>query len=283
MEGAPTLSERVKYETYMLSWEFNMKAQIAQSANVLFLVLDALRYDAAQDLYLAGKLPNFSTYLPPNGWEKRYTPASFTYPAHQAFFAGFLPTRTDHRITPRQFAAEFKGSVSTTNRTFLFQEANIVTALSNMGYTTACIGGVGFFNKQTPISQILPNLFQYSYWSPELGVTNPDSTKVQFDLATQWLQTVKSPFFLYINVSAIHQPNCHYLHKDQDTLETHKTALQYVDQQLPTLMESIQLKTPVCCFICSDHGTAYGEDGHWGHRNGHRTVMEVPYVEFLLS
>ncbi len=267
----------------MIKWGFNMKEQIAQSANVFFLVLDALRYDAAQDLFLAGKLPNFSTYLPSTGWEKRYTPASFTYPAHQAFFAGFLPTRTDQRITPRHFAATFKGSESTTEQTFLFQQADIVTALSKIGYSTACIGGVGFFNKQTAVSQVLPNLFHDSFWSSELSVTHPHSTQAQFSLAAKWMQSVISPFFLYINVSAIHQPNCHYLNTKQDSLESHKAALQYVDQQLPVLMKALLLKKPVCCFICSDHGTAYGEDGLWGHRNGHKTVMEVPYIEFLLD
>ena len=267
----------------MISRTFNMKEQIGRSANVLFLVLDALRYDAAQDLFLAGKLPNFSKYLPTTGWEKRYTPASFTYPAHQAFFAGFLPTRMDQRVTPRHFAAAFQGSLSTTDQTFLFPEADIITALRNLGYRTACIGGVGFFNKQTTLSQQLPKLFQESFWSAELGVTHPHSTQAQFRLAVQWLRSVQSPFFLYINVSAIHQPNGYYLNAKQDSLASHKAALQYVDQQLPVLMKAIQIKAPVCCFICSDHGTAYGEDGHWGHRNGHRRVMEVPYVEFLLD
>ena len=267
----------------MINWEFNMKEQIGQSANVLFLVLDALRYDAAQHLFLQGQLPNFSNYLPSTGWEKRYSPASFTYPAHQAFFAGFLPTKVDQAVTPRHFAAEFQGSVSTTDQTYLFQEADIITALNKIGYRTACIGGVGFFNKQTAVSKILPDLFQESFWSPALGVTEPDSTQNQFGLAVQWLQSIDSPFFLYINVSAIHQPNCHYRNTTTDSLESHQAALEYVDQQLPLLMDAIQAKAPVCCFICSDHGTAYGEEGHWGHRNGHNTVMEVPYLDFLLN
>ena len=38
------------------------------------------------------------------------------------------------------------------------------------------------------------------------------------------------------------------------------------------------------CFtiVCSDHGTAYGEDGHAGHRIGHEVVWTVPYAEFVL-
>jgi len=175
------------------------------------------------------------------------------------------------------------GSVSTTNHTFLFQEADIVTALRNRGYSTACIGGVGFFNKQTAVSQVLPSLFEESFWSTEMGVTNPDSTKVQFEFASNWIQNSGKPFFLYINVSAVHQPNCFYLNKENDSLETHKASLRYIDKQLPLLMNKIEQEKSVCCIVCSDHGTAYGEDGLWGHRNGHKTVMEVPYIDFVLK
>ncbi len=34
--------------------------------------------------------------------------------------------------------------------------------------------------------------------------------------------------------------------------------------------------------LCSDHGTAYGEDGFRGHRLAHPTVWTVPYAEFVL-
>jgi hypothetical protein len=33
---------------------------------------------------------------------------------------------------------------------------------------------------------------------------------------------------------------------------------------------------------CSDHGTAYGEDGYHGHRIAHETVWTVPYAELVL-
>ncbi|MFK7981380.1 MAG: hypothetical protein AB8G86_15450 [Saprospiraceae bacterium] len=40
-----------------------MKTKIGQS-NILFMVLDALRYDVAQAQFLEGNLPNFQKYLP---------------------------------------------------------------------------------------------------------------------------------------------------------------------------------------------------------------------------
>jgi hypothetical protein len=35
--------------------------------------------------------------------------------------------------------------------------------------------------------------------------------------------------------------------------------------------------------MCSDHGTAYGEDGHHGHRVGHDVVWTVPYAQFVIN
>lgn len=257
--------------------------EIIGTSNILFMVLDALRYDVAQQQFEQGNLPNFAKYLPPGGWEKRYTPGSFTYAAHKAFFAGFLPTKTHARITPRLFAAAFQGSESTTTNTFTFQEADFITALSNRGYATACVGGVGFFNKLNSISREFPGLFKDSFWSMELGVTHKKSTENQFNLARNWLGRIAYPYCLFINVSAIHQPNYFYLNDNkEDNIESHAAALRYVDSQLPILMNEIERSSPCFCIICSDHGTAYGEDNHWGHRNGHASVMEVPYTHFLI-
>ena len=128
--------------------------------DIVFITLDSLRYDAAQELFLEGDLPNFEKWLPKEGWEERYTPASFTFPAHHAFFSGFLPTKIHQKITPRLFASQFHGSESTDTNTYTFTEDTLVTALANEGYKTVCIGGVGFFNKQTAISRVFPNMFQ---------------------------------------------------------------------------------------------------------------------------
>lgn len=43
------------------------------------------------------------------------------------------------------------------------------------------------------------------------------------------------------------------------------------------------MRRPCFVIVCSDHGTAYGEDGHTGHRIGHEVVWTVPYGEFILS
>lgn len=263
---------------------FNMN-HIVGKYDILFITFDTLRYDVAQQLFKQGKTPNLAKVLPEIGWEKRHTPGSFTYAAHQAFFAGFLPTPATPGIHPRLLAVKFAGSSTTTENTYVFDSDNIVSGLAHVGYRTVCIGGVGFFNKLTPLSKILPSLFQESYWSNELGVTEVNSTANQVNLAQDILQATpqKQRLFLFINISALHQPNYFYLNDSKkDTIESHGAALAYVDSQLGKLWEAFQNRNPTFCIFCSDHGTAYGENSYTGHRLSDETVWTVPYFAGVL-
>lgn len=263
----------------------NMK-EIARDMNILFMTLDSLRYDAAASLFLENRTPNFRRYMP-EGWQRCSTPGSFTYAAHHAFFAGFLPTPATPEKTPRMFAARFAGSETTGEKTLVFETADIVSGFAEQGFKTVCIGGVGFFNKQTALGCVLPSLFQESYWDRSYGVTDPASTRNQFEkAATVISECAGQQLFLFINVSAIHQPNYFYHTTEQttDTIASHQAALVYVDSQLPILMDALASQDrDTFCIICSDHGTAYGEEGYYGHRIGHPSVWEVPMASFVLK
>ena len=223
--------------------------------------------------------------LPGGRWEERHTPGSFTLAAHTAFFAGFLPTPTTPGPHPRLFAVRFPGSETTTAATAVFDAPDIVTGFAARGYHTVCVGGVGFFNKLSPLGNVLPCLFAESVWRPAFGVTDPDSTANQVGWATARLRELPRDqrVFLFLNVSALHQPNRFYLPgAEVDSIESHAAALEYVDQQLPPLFAALRARGPALCVICSDHGTAYGEDGFVGHRLAHPVVWTVPYAEFVL-
>lgn len=256
---------------------------IVGSHHILFITLDALRYDAAASALQQGQTPNLQKILPITGWECRHTPGNFTYPAHQAFFSGFLPTPTDNARSPRLFATRFIGSETTTESTFVFDQADIVSGLRAEGYHTICIGGVGFFNKKTSLSRVLPDMFDESHWQESFGVTDKNSAKNQFEFAAQLLQKhAEEKTFLFINVSAIHQPNYFYSKASgPDDLQSHQAALAEVDRHLPSLLGAYRNIGRVFGIICSDHGTAYGEDGYTGHRLNHETVLNVPYMEFV--
>jgi hypothetical protein len=258
-------------------------SKLLGSHDVVFITLDALRFDAAQAALQRGLTPHLAKLLPQGQWEERHSPATFTYAAHHAFFAGFLPTPARPGKHPRLFAARFAGSETTTSQTLVFDAPDIVSGFASAGYRTVCIGGVGFFNKSTPLGSVLPSLFQESHWSPDLGVTSPHSTANQVALALDILKQTPSRIFLFLNVSAIHQPNCIFTPgATTDTLETHISALAYVDSQLPPLLDALSRRAPHLLIICSDHGSAYGEDGYIGHRLAHPVVTTVPYAQVIL-
>lgn len=262
----------------------NMRALIG-SHNLLFITFDTLRFDVAERGMSTGKTPFLKSILPNEQWEKRHTQGSFTYAAHHAFFSGYLPTPIP-KPNPyqRHFAASFAGSETTLAGTWTTEEATIVEGLAAVGYHTICIGGVGFFNKQNKLGHVLPDLFMESHWSPELGVTNYHSTQAQVELACQRLNVLPQQqcSFLFMNISALHQPNGMYADAETDSPETQLAALSYVDSQLQPLFDTLQQRGKTICILCADHGTAYGEDGFYGHGIAHPVVWEVPYAEFIL-
>jgi arylsulfatase A-like enzyme len=254
--------------------------------DLLWVTLDTLRYDVASAELAAGRTPELARVLPGGAWEKRHAPGSFTFASHQAFFAGFLPTPEGKGPHPRPFALRFAGSESTARTTCVLEGATVVEGLALRGYRTVCIGGVGFFNKENALGRVLPGLFQESHWSRAMGVTDPHSTEHQVRLAERVLAETprEQRLFLFLNVSALHQPNRHHLPgAGEDSVETHAAALRYVDGWLGRLFAAFRERGPAHCTVMSDHGTAYGEDGYHGHRLAHPVVWTVPYAEFVLG
>jgi hypothetical protein len=253
--------------------------EIIGTHDVVLVTLDTLRHDVAVELAAQGRTPELSSRF---SWEERHAPGSFTYASHVAMLAGFLPTPAAPGPHPRLFAAAFPGSETTAPQTWTFDAADLPTGLAGIGYHTACVGGVGFFNKLTPLGSALPGLFAESHWERSFGVTDPHSLEHQINCALDVVQRAEHRLFLLLNVSALHQPNHFYLPGSAgDSPQTHAAALEYVDREIGRLFAG--LRRPSFVIVCSDHGTAYGEDGHVGHRIGHETVWTVPYGEFVIA
>ena len=262
------------------------------SHDIVFITLDTLRFDVAKQELEAGNLPVLGQYI--NQWQERHAPGSFTYSSHQAMFAGFMPTPANNPSAPRLMAVDFPGSETINENTTVFNTPTIIEGLAQQHYKTVCIGGVGFFNLLTPLGRVLPGYFQEQHWSPELGVSEPRSTEYQMQLAGNIIASMPTTeqLFLFINISAIHQPNYFYLENyqpnDNDSLASHGAALRYVDSQLASLFKACQQKSPTLFIICSDHGTTYSsassnDDGYNGHRLAHPSVWTVPYSEFIVN
>jgi hypothetical protein len=119
-----------------------------------------------------------------------------------------------------------------------------------------------------------------------MGVTSPTSTEAQVGLAVRLLaETPPSRrAFLFMNVAAIHSPNRIFVPgAARDTRETHAAALRYVDGCLPPLFAALRRRGPSLCIVCSDHGSAYGEEDFRGHRIAHPVVWTIPYAEWVLE
>ncbi|MBT5229048.1 MAG: STM4013/SEN3800 family hydrolase [Methylococcales bacterium] len=260
---------------------------IVGSHDIVFITLDTLRFDVATSAMKKGLLPVLQSFF--NQWQRRHSPGSFTYAAHHAFFAGFLPTPMDEPLAPRLMALDFEGSRSVDDNTKQFQAPTIIAGLEQEGYATVCIGGVGFFNQLNPLGCVLPDLFQHRFWSDNMGVTCPDSTKHQVNKALNCLRTIQETqrLFLFMNISALHQPNYFYREnnaaskKAGDDVVSQSAALSYVDAQLQPLFEAFKHRSNTLFIMCSDHGTCYGEQGYSGHRLAHEQVWTVPYAEFI--
>ncbi|MGW6539382.1 STM4013/SEN3800 family hydrolase [Streptomyces sp. NPDC055051] len=263
--------------------------QVVGSHDLLLVTLDTLRYDVAAELAAAGRIPNLARHLPDGRWERRHAPGSFTYASHQAIFAGFLPTPATPGPHPRLFAARFAGSETTADGTYVYDAPDLVSALAADGYRTVCVGGVGFFNGRPPLGSVLPGLFQESHWEPSFGVASPTSFEAQVARAEEVVAALPADrrLFLFVNVAALHQPNWFHTPgaspEAGDTRATHAAALEYVDRHIGRLFAAMGSRRRCFAIVCSDHGTAYGDDGFTGHRLGHEVVWTVPYAQFTLA
>jgi Sulfatase len=281
---------------------------VVGSHDLLLVTLDTLRYDVAAEQMAAGRTPNLARLVPDGQWERRYTPsASASAPisseaatstaaadhaflsGHHAFLSGHLPT-PDMPDTPgrhpRLFAAQVPGSDTADASTWVFDAPDLVTGLATAGYHTVCIGGVELVNPQHQLGSMLAGLFAESHWELSFGATEPDSLAHQLDcLATVVAAApLDRPLMVLLDVSAVHEPNHHYLPgAEQDSRESHAAALEYVDRHMGRLFGLATVRGRPCfSVICSDHGTAYGEDGDGGDHTAYDVIRTVPYAELTV-
>lgn len=263
--------------------------KITGSCHILFVCIDSLRFDVAYEEEKSGGTPVLNRY---GNWRKCQAPGNFTYPSHQAMFAGFLPIDEEiNNMKKREklfFSADIGMGRKAPKGAFLFSQPTWVQELADIGYETYCIGGVSFFDKRTSLGSVMPSYFKYSYFNPSFGCKVKDSAKNQIDFALKKLSEIDDDkkIMMYINISAIHYPNYFYDQdkKDRkDSVETHRLALRYVDSQLGRLFDGFAQKGKTFVICCSDHGTCYGEDGVWYHGINHSIVNTVPYKHFFIK
>lgn len=282
---------------------------IVGSYNILFICMDSLRYDVAAAEEKSGGTPVLNEY---GQWRKCQAPGNFTYPSHQAMFAGFLPIDEEIKDMKEReklfFSADIGMGRVASEGAWLFEKSTWVEQLAEEGYETICIGGVSFFDKRTEMGSVMPSYFKKSYWKPSFGCRVKESARHQVDFALRCLEKIprEKLVMMYINISAMHYPNYFYLEEDEqqlkgekedsfgvdklptardrrDSVAAHGAALRYVDSQLGRLFHSFKERGNTFVICCSDHGTCYGEDGVWYHGVNHPIVNTVPYKYFIIE
>ncbi|WP_331508952.1 STM4012 family radical SAM protein [Lachnoclostridium edouardi] len=260
--------------------------QVVGKQDILFVCLDTLRFDAALEEERLGGTPVLNQYGP---WKKCQAAGNFTYPSHQAMFAGFLPCDWDAKSMMDRDMLFFPKNIGMGRQTppgaFAFEGPTFIQGLEKEGYETYCIGGVAFFDKRSDIGKVLPSYFMHSYWNPSFGCGVKDSAKNQIDFAIKKLGQApeEKRVFMYINIDAIHYPNYFYAEGEKhDSLVSHRAALRYVDKELKRLFEAFERRSSTFVICCSDHGSCYGEDGVVFHGINHPVVNTVPYKHFFL-
>ena len=260
---------------------------IVGKCNILFLCLDSLRYDVAVAQQENGRIPVLAQF---GGWRKCHAPGNFTYPSHQAMFAGFFPVDTEIRNMKQRETLFFSEDIGMGRKApqgaYSFQGATFVQGLESVGYETYCIGGLSFFDKRTDIGKVMPAYFKHSFWNPSFGCKVKESAANQINYAVKVVNEVHQGqlIMMYINISALHYPVYFYLEGERkDSVDSQGAALCYVDGELKKLFQAFQKKGDTFVICCSDHGTCYGEDGCFYHGFNHPMVNTVPYKHFMLQ
>ena len=235
-----------------------------------------LRFDVAAELAAPGRTPNLARVLPGGRWERRHAPASFTYAAHQAFFAGFLPTPA----APGPASAAVRGARSPAARPPAAAPGSSTpptcvdrrwpgpaTTRSASAGSASSTGAARSGGAARPVRRGATG--SRSSGSPP----RPASTRS----STGWPRSLprlpaERPLFTFLNVAALHQPNRHYLPGARAATAGTATPPRWSTSTAGSAgCSRCSPGAAGRCFaiVCSDHGTAYGEDGHTGHRIGH--------------
>ena len=247
------------------------------SHDLLLVTLDTLRYDVAAELAARpGARRTWRAALPGGRWERRHTPGSFTYAAHHAFFAGFLPTPA----APGPAPAAVRGARSPAAR-----RPAPAPACSTRPTSSPALGRRrlphGLHRRRRLLQQAEP---------ARAGAAGPvrreplgagarrhrsrTRRENQVDRAGRGRCRGCRPAARCSCSST--SPRCTSptgstcRARAERRRGRHAAALEYVDGHLGRLFAAAQRRAPaVFAIVCSDHGTAYGEDGYTGHRLGH--------------
>lgn len=250
--------------------------------NFLFITLDSCRWD----VFASANLPNFKQALE---FHCAYTQGTYTLPAHIAIYAGALPSVRNEIPYYNRFCKQL---IRLNNRKNLQAKSlvdippgakTIVHGMYEIGYSTYCLGAVGWFQ-----SPLLTEPFEKAIFT---GI----HAYKQLEIFSTFINSIERPFFSLINLGETHEPykfggliresvtsrvrsrlfEENYF--QQEDYFAQIEAVQFLDKwfsDLLVILKSICRDTVIV--VCADHGECFGEDGLYGHGFYHEKIMAVP-------
>jgi hypothetical protein len=284
----------------------NVTELIDYDHNVLFITLDSCRWDT----YKLAKTPNLDRI---GKAKPAQTHASFTLPAHHAFFAGHIPsTGKDEDFYSRSGAYLWRLNGATPNKKKIgvfLKGDSVIDGYRKKGHKIKGFAGVSIFSKE---NASLRKYFKksefahyglFSYHHPRTS----RKTSPLFNLKdiVSFMKKSKS-WFVFINEGATHSPyNLKPMNKSAKSLlrevapsfggvqtaaskksykqgkMLHKIQIETVeilDKQIGKLLDAAPKDKPILIIICADHGQMFGEHGKWGHFHNKKEVLTVPLL-----
>lgn len=272
--------------------------------NLVFVVLDSLRYDS----WLAAEPATLATLGPV---ERRWSYASWTAPSHYNLLMGLLP----HTSPPEVYASEYyKRDFSRYSERLGVEGIEFKTVLPSiflptylkhrLGYRTHAMVSMPVLNEHTVINRdfdsyelmpshndmaaMLPKL-RFEEGRPAFYLLNVGETHYPYALPDE--DPEKWP-----RISGVHGVFKRLDEPDQGSTEPREffdreklaelqdrqvRAVGYLDGVFTRLFDLLPPDTWV--IVTSDHGELFGEERFFGHGPiMHEKVLEVPYVEGLV-
>lgn len=234
--------------------------------------------------------------------------ATYTLPAHQAMFNGFLP----HAFEPLPFYNRFVQQLWRISHRnvdvkplVVFPEGtvNIVDGFRRRGYATVGVAAMDWFARPSPLQDGFD-------WFRVTGTR----ARVQVEMLREQIsrRARRRPCFAFANFGETHSPfrhegmsvaadpvgermslgrtfNASGLHDAAGAMDGHLWARQvecaeYLDERMAGLLQCfVDRGRPTTVVVTADHGECLGEQGLFGHAFHHEKVMEVPLLIFRLN
>jgi hypothetical protein len=275
----------------------------AGARNLVFVVLDSLRYDSLTDA-----APEALAAL--GDVQRRWSYASWTAPSHYNLLMGLLP----HSSPPEVYASEYykedfrryseRLGIEGMEFSKVLPSIFLPTYLKHgLGYTTHAMVSMPVLNPHTVINrdfdsyELMPShndmaamLDKLSFGDerPSFHLLNVGETHYPYALPdedpSQWprISGVHGVFKRLDDQPENAAPTEPREFFDQATLTELRgrqvKAVEYIDGVLARLFDLLPSNTWV--IVTSDHGELFGEDRYFGHGPvAHEKVFEVPFVE----